>query len=825
MVSIVAPSSALEPSPLNTRADYMNPNYFVPNYLENKKLEKELKIKNRNKEASRFLEGDFIEGEDLEEAWTKFDLAKSKTLTAKQQKWKDKYPSGVLTQITLPSTQETKLIFKKTPQDQFRFVDIGWNVPEIAGAAVSGETVGGMGGSLLGPFGTVGGTFLGSLAETGVEKFIRGYDVPGLGSEVKEALTEGAIAGAFDLATRGALKIFKTISRGGITKALDTAKFSDDIAQFAEEQTLKPLVIGQVAKRPIVYSLYSQVGGTSPIVQDVTEAQLKSLRANFGKIAKDFDASQFSATELRALLKMQQDDLLKQTIKNFKGGTLDESFEKSNQALTKGIERWKINSRNMRDDLYADAFKVTDDFSFDLQPLQQKAIDINRQIKMLEKQEFVEQVKGFKIGDTGVEEKVVSQIPSKRKLTDVQDIPKEIKDFIQKIGKLDPTVSKIQFKGQVFRPFEQMKALRTKLYYLQQEEGHTGRLANELYNSLKQVMDNPITGSDEALRAYKDAAAYNLYRETTLKIPIVAKALKTETPEDVVRLYFSNTQPAEVKLIKELVKPEEFTTLKNAYTFNMMNDSSSLNKFVKNIKLNEKTTNLIYNPDEIKALTKYQHQISKLNKSELAKSVSKDVTNFDRFVMLSQEGPEVLEKAIQAAGGKNSKFVQSLKAGAYKKILDDATITDPKAGLEYLDTQKVYAGLNDLYNNKNLMKFVFNKADLAKLENFGLYTILVNRGQDVGGQIQVGALASKIGSPLRPTKVVGALIKLKQNDFIAKLLSQPYKKTLNYKQSPNWAKNKILQLAILTQSMNKQLDDERKKRVLIHPTLKRAINE
>tara|TARA_R110000824_G_C15215584_1_gene677106 strand:+ start:1036 stop:3513 length:2478 start_codon:yes stop_codon:yes gene_type:complete len=825
MVSIVAPSSALEPSPLNTRADYMNPNYFVPNYLENKKLEKELKIKNRNKEASRFLEGDFIEGEDLEESWTKFDLAKSKTLTAKQQKWKEKYyPSGVLTQMTLPLTKETKLIFKKTPQDKFRFVDIGWNLPEIAGAAVSGETVGGMVGSVLGPLGTVGGTIIGSLAETGVEK-IRGYDVPGPGSEVKEALTEGAIAGVFDVATRGALKVFKTISRGGIAKSLDTASFSGDIAKFAEEQTLKPLVIGQVAKRPIVYSLYSQVGGTSPIVQDITEAQLKSLRANFGKIAKDFDASKFSETELRVLLKMQQDDLLNQTIKNFKGGTLVESFEKSNQALTKGIERWKINSRIMRDDLYADAFKVTDDFSFDLRPLQQKAIEINRPIKMLEKQKFVEQVKGFKIGDTGVEEKVVGQIPLKRKLIDVQDIPQEIKDMVQTLGKLDSTVSKIQFQGQVFRPFEQMKALRTDLYYLQQEKGNTGRLANELYNSLKQVMDNPITGSDEALRVYKDAAAYNLYRETTLKIPIVAKVLKTETPEDVVRLYFSNTQPAEVKLIKELIKPEEFTTLKNAYTFNMMNDSSSLNKFVKNIKLNEKTTNLIYNPDEIKALTKYQHQISKLNESQLAISVSKDVTNFDRFVMLSQEGPEVLEKAIQAAGGKNSKFVQSLKAGAYKKILDDATITDPKAGLEYLDTQKVYAGLDALYTNKNLMKFVFNKADLAKLENFGLYTILVNRGQDVGGQIQVGALASKIGSPLRPVKLAGALVKLKQNDFIAKLLSQPYKKTLNYKQSPNWAKNKILQLSIMVNSMIRQLDDERKKRVLIHPTLKKGINE
>ena len=304
-------------------------------------------------------------------------------------------------------------------------------------------------------------------------------------------------------------------------------------------------------------------------------------------------------------------------------------------------------------------------------------------------------------------------------------------------------------------------------------------------------------------------------------IPVISKGLKTQTPEDFVKTNFSNTQPSEIKIIKKLVSPEQFDTLKNAYVYQMLNDTPTLNKFVRNLELNKDTTNLIFNKDQISALQKYQSSISKLDKSKLAQAVAQDVSDFDRMVLLSNEGTDTLKNIIQKQGGKDSKFAQSLRAGAFKKILDDATTQDAVGGVEYLDTKKVYAGLNELYQNKNLMEFVFNKADLKKLENFGLYTILINKGQDVGGQIQVGELASKLASPLRPAKVLGAVIKIKQNDFVAKILSQPYKASSQqaYKQSNFLNPNRLKELSIMINSTAQQLDDDRKKTILMNPNI------
>jgi len=813
MVQIVAPVDLIKTN------ENITPNITNPEYFKQAEQKLDVDIKAKNDEATRFLQGDFQAGEDLTDPWFKFTLAKNKTLTAKQQNFSNKYPNGVLTQITLPSTKETKLIYKKTPQDKFRFLDIGINAPEIMGAVASGETIGGTIGSFFSPAGTVAGTAIGSLAETGLQKGL-GYDVPSLSSELKEAGKEGVIAGSFDVATRGALKFFKSLSKGGLKSTLDTASFADDISQFASDELLEPLAIGQVAKRPVVGSIYSQVSGTSKIPQDLTVAQVKSLKNNFGKITDNFNPANFSEEQLSIILKSQQDDLLNQTVKNFNRNTLSESFERSGTALSEGIENWKNASRVKRNTLYDKAINSSDDFSFDLTDFQQTAKNVDRQIKMLQKQAYQDQVVGTQLIE-GVEAPLMQSSKLPKKYTDVADIPEAIQKEIALIQSLDPTVSKIQYKGQTFQPFEQMKALRTRLYYLQQEKGNTGRLASELFNSLKQVMDNPLTGSDEALELYKDASKYNLYREKTLKIPVISKGLKTQTPEDFVKTNFSNTQPSEIKIIKKLVSPEQFDTLKNAYVYQMLNDTPTLNKFVRNLELNKDTTNLIFNKDQISALQKYQSSISKLDKSKLAQAVAQDVSDFDRMVLLSNEGTDTLKNIIQKQGGKDSKFAQSLRAGAFKKILDDATTQDAVGGVEYLDTKKVYAGLNELYQNKNLMEFVFNKADLKKLENFGLYTILINKGQDVGGQIQVGELASKLASPLRPAKVLGAVIKIKQNDFVAKILSQPYKASSQqaYKQSNFLNPNRLKELSIMINSTAQQLDDDRKKTILMNPNI------
>ena len=829
MVTLVPPDSDIQ----QPQQDKYSPNFSslvmgTPSLMTNES-EKIRQDKLRNEEASRFLEGDFVEGENLTDAWFKFDLAGSKTLTAKQQKFKSKYPNGILTQFTLPSTNETKLIYKKNPNDKFRFLDIGVNYPEITRGLISGETIGGTIGSLRGIYGTAGGTGAGSLLETGLEKY-RGYDVPPLADELKEAGVEGVIAGGFDAATRGAIKFFKALNNKGVASAIDTSKFADDISKFAEKEMLEPLAIGQVAKRPVVGSIYSQVGGTSPIPKDKTIGQVQSLKKNFGNISSKYNADDFTKEELKTVLKLQQDDFLKQVTSKFKTGTLSESFENSNSALNRGLQNWKETTRNLRNEKYTTAINSSDDFSFDLSDLQKTANEMQRAIIMKQKTQFQNKVVGTGLTDEGVETAITKSQKLPDKYTDVQNIPQEIQKEIDLILGLDPSVAKIQYKGQTFQPFEQMKALRTRLFNLQQSDNkNIARLSSDLYNSLKGVMDNPLTGSEDALQLYKEASQYNLYRENVLKVPFITKALKNNNPEDIVRLHFKNTQPSEVKLIKELVSPDQFDTLKNAYVYQMLNDTNSLNNFVKNIQLNKNTTKLMFNDEQISALENFQEAMTKLNKSQLAKSIEQDVSNFDRMLLLSDEGYEVLQNTMKLQGGKNSKFAQSVRAGLFKKILDDATIQDPQGGTEYLDTKKIYAGLDKIYKNKNLMELVFEKSDVKKLENFGLYTILVNKGQDVGGQIQVGELASSLASPLKPIKATSAYIKLKQNDFVAKILSQNYKPSSQnaYKKSNFLNANRLKELSIMVNSTAQQLNDEKKTKVLMNPNLLNigAIND
>jgi|11_taG_2_1085331.scaffolds.fasta_scaffold00549_4 hypothetical protein len=823
MVQIIAPTN-----PVEQKQDKYSPNFAslvmgTPSLMTNES-EKIRTNKMRNDEANQFLQGDFTVGEDLTDAWFKFDLAKSKTLTAKQQKFVNKYPNGVLTQITLPSTNEVKLVYKKEPTDKFRFLDIGVNYPEIMGAVASGEMIGGILGSRFGIGGTGVGTAVGSLAETGVEK-VRGYDVPTLKEEGIEAVKEGGIATVFDAGTRGAIKTFKALASGGISKSINTSDFADSISKFAQDEFLKPLAIGQLAKRPVIFSTFTQVGQTGEVVGNLTKQQVLSLKNSIGKITDDFNPKNFSEVELDAILKLQQDDLLKQVTSKFKTGTLSESFENSNSALSKGIENWKELSRVKRNKLYDTAINSSDDFSFDLSDMQNVAKQMQRAIIMKQKPSFQNKVVGTGLTDEGVETAITKSQKLPDKYKDVQNIPQEIQKEIDLILGLDPSVAKIQYKGQTFQPFEQMKALRTRLFNLQQSDNkNISRLASDLYKSLKGVMDNPLTGSEDALQLYKEASAFNLYRETTLKVPIISKILKSSNPEDVVKNNFSNTQPSEVKLIKSLVSPEKFTTLKNAYVYQMLNDTTSLNKFVKNIQLNKDTTKLIFNDDQIKSLQQYHKSISKLDSSKLSQAVSKDVSNFERMVLISNEGYDSLKTLIQNQGGKNSKFIQSLKAGMYKKILDDATVQDPKGGTEFIDLGKLYAGMDKIYKNKNIMELVFSPEDVAKLENYGLYARLVDRSSDVGGQIQIGELASSLATPLKPAKFTGALIKIGQNDFIAKILSQPYKASSKeaYKKSNFLNENRLKELSILINRTNQQLNDkDRKTKVLFNQRINR----
>ena len=235
-----------------------------------------------NAEMNVITSGDFDGKIELNDNLLEFDMAGSKNINAKRQKFLEQYPNGTLTPVQL-SNGDVKLIYKKEENDPYRFVNRGVNYPEITRAIVSGDLIGGLIGSRFNPMFTGVGTGVGSLLEYGVET-ARGYETQTGEKELKEATLEGLVAGGLDFATRKLFSLYKKFKNAGNVKILDVADFADDVAKFAEEETLEPLIKGNVLKTPVWQSAFAQSQITSPSGLNTFNKQIKTLQKRFGSM-------------------------------------------------------------------------------------------------------------------------------------------------------------------------------------------------------------------------------------------------------------------------------------------------------------------------------------------------------------------------------------------------------------------------------------------------------------------------------------------------------------------------------------------------------------
>ena len=708
----------------------------------------EQQIALENQELLAKFAGNFDPSTELNDNLLEFDLSKSKNLTAKQQKFNEIYPNGILTPLALENG-DIKLFYKKKPNDPFRFVNRGVNVPEIAGALASGElVVGGIAAGLSAPFspavqvGAVGvGTGVGSMLDTGLEK-LRGYETASLEDELKEAAFDGLFASGVDIATRGAFKVFSKIKNRGNVKVLDIQGYSDDLARFAQKENLTPLVKGNVVESELLKSTFAQTKITNPRAIRNQRIQEQSLLNKFGDMGSTFDPTLFSSNELGLILKSQSDDLV-QTL--FKSTDLEKplarDFLEVGKDFVEGIKTWKIGSRNIRDDLYAEAFKQADDVVFDISPLQKIGTDIRKVVTGRGKPGVSKIVPTGILDETG--QAITRNTVPVETAVPLDKLPTEVLDVIKDIKALSPQMT--TYQG--FNPIEQLKTLRTRVFNLQQSDDAATKLyANKLYSGILDVMHDPISGNKSFLNAYRQASNWNKYREDTLNLSVIKKSLKSDSIEDIIQSKFNITQPSEVAYIKKVFadQPDTFKMLKNSYLTDIVNDTTTLNKFINKQDLYEDVVKQIFNPNEVKAIQEFAKAKSLLNTSKLNKIVNDDVSNYERAMVLINEGYESFAKTLKSQGGKNSKYAESLKSGVFKDILDNATETSADIGRNQLNIKKLQTGLNKVKNNKALSELLFSKEELLRLSNFTLYASVIDVAEDVGGQMAKGGLASNL---------------------------------------------------------------------------------
>ena len=740
-----------------------------------------------NQEVLVKLGGDYNPQGELDDNILEFDMAGSDNLVAKQQKFKNKYPEGSLIPLTM-NDGSVELFYKKNPNEKFRSVNKGVNVPEISRAIFSGETIGGIAGSRFGVKGTAAGTAAGSLLESGIEKF-RGYEVGSAKDVALDTAKVTTFATVIDAATRGAFAIYKNVKNKNYPKNVEIEDFAADLQNFTYKNNLKPLTVGQVAKTPIVKSVYAQTKITDNTLKDITKAQANSLKKEFGKLGDDFDPSLYSDEQLEVILKSQSDEILSALINNKNVNvSLIDDFAQSGKDFLTGINKWKASTKSQRDKYYNDAIKLADDVTFDLTSLQKLVAELQKGVK----------AKGVNKGSLFDTETSIQ----------LRQLPTDIKILLDDISSLNPQVSMYQGSN----PIVQLKELRTRLFNLQQSEDPATKLyANRLYSELKDIMNNPQSGNKQFIEAYNKASKYNAYRENILNLSVIKKSLRSDSVEDIVQSKFNIINPSEVSYIKEIFKndPKTFQLLKNAYITNIVKNKSTLNKFLDNEDMYSETVKKIFSESEVKAIKEFAKAQSKINSSQLNKSIAKDISNADRAYALVSQGYDNFGQLIKSQGGKNSKFAQSTKAGIYKKILDDSTITNEQ-GINVLDLNKFSNEINKLKNNKALNDFLFTADDFKNLEMFNLYASTIDTSKDIGAELAKGAVATKVKSVANIKAKVEVAKTYFDNAISAKLLSLPYKPSNKVFNTQVLNENKFRFFIIGLNSINQNLNNERK---------------
>ena len=723
-----------------------------------------------NAEMNVITSGDFDGKIELNDNLLEFDMAGSKNINAKRQKFLEQYPNGTLTPVQL-SNGDVKLIYKKEENDPYRFVNRGVNYPEITRAIVSGDLIGGLIVSRFNPMFTGVGTGVGSLLEYGVET-ARGYETQTGEKELKEATLEGLVAGGLDFATRKLFSLYKKFKNAGNVKILDVADFADDVAKFAEEETLEPLIKGNVLKTPVWQSAFAQSQITSPSGLNTFNKQIKTLQKRFGSMGDSFDASAFTTEELSLIIKAQGDDLVQRLFSSTDiNQPLSREWLQIGQNYQQGLKNWVINSRELKDGLYKEASNLTDDLVFDVTSLQTVAKNI-KDVVRAKGVETQSQIVGTGLFDD-LGNEITRVIPGKAGPVPLLDLSKDLRDVIETIGKMDPKVS--MYQG--FDPIDQLKTLRTSVFTLQQSDNATTkRYANQLYTSLKEVMESPLSGNTEFLDFYKKASAFNSYRENILNLSVIKKSLKSDTIEDIITSKFNIAQPSEVSYIKKVLDKKTFNMLKASYLQDIASNNSSLNKFLRNENQYADVVSEIFSKTEIDAIKKFALARQKLDISTLAKIIKKDVSNAERAYALIDEGYDVFKNILIQRGGKDGKFAQSIKAGIYKKIFDDSIVTTKTGGIDVLDVKKFMVNINKIENNTALKELLFSPEELSRLKKFNLYSSFIDTSDDVGGMIQkgqAGANIKSIGNVAAAKISVGNLYL--SNAVLSKLMSIKYK--------------------------------------------------
>lgn len=739
-------------------------------------------------------------GEGFGDFITQADIARSQRPVDVERKFKSKYPEGDIQAVIFNG--DPVWVGRKTPVEKFRELGMA---PRVAGSLINEPTILGA----MGPLGasTVGGAALmtglstagGKLLQQGIEG-MRGY---GDGISPKDAAAEGGVAaGMTGLMGAGARLM------GMRPRTVRGANMDRGIIA-AEQEGLEPLVWGQVSDSPLIRSSYRQVGATSQRVANTQDAQTASLlKAVQKQVDEGLGVSGLTDDALQDIVNAQHKEL-SQIIQ-------PESLTRvsAGEALQTGAKTYKAATARLADRYYNKAAEYADGIQFDVRGARDEAARI------------LKGTEGMSIAGDGVR----VSAPARG----------EFKDALESVAALKSPIADFNDKN----AYEILKEARTRFFDLKHsDDPMVRREAGKMWSELTKAMDNPaykvtdLPGdakltqklNQDFVKANNRARDFWRVREENLEKSFVARALATDTPEKIAATYFRPGNTTALTSIKEIIPKPQWKTFTKSFQTDLMSAKTgreALTRLDNFAATDPDGLRLLMSPMEEKLTRKYLTKKMQFEASPARKFLQKNMTEAERAVGLMQKGSVAdVADLVRLSGGRNSPQAQSLKAGVYKNILDQARDTT-SSGNEIIEPRLLMKAIAD-WKKTGKLDELFSDADWARIENFNRYASPLTETTDIGGGMMRGQLSQELVSA--PTdlltdakKILTPLKKIYSNEVTAWMLSRPVSSRLPSQPLVRGLWGATAGLTEFQRELEKQ-ERELKKSVPILDRLKNAI--
>jgi hypothetical protein len=494
----------------------------------------------------------------------------------------------------------------------------------------------------------------------------------------------------------------------------------------------------------------TQTGGIVRGPGRKTTAQQEALRKHLEGAANDIPAGTPDEI-LTDVIQAQKDELA--GMLNLKElGRSD-----AGAALNSGIRVYDKSTRVFSDKLYDDAIRLGDDAQFNIEHAVEVASELDRGV-LAKGREVTEEVVSPILDEFG--KPIARDVTSSEAVKVTANPAGELGQVVDVLREIDPRISKFSVKGGEWSAFQQVKALRSRLFDLTQSDDRAvARESTKLWTALTQSLENPVSANPAFTKAWSNANAFYWVKSHNLQMAHVMRVLKTDAPSDIAATYFQPRNAAKLALMRDMMTSpgsgpngkilwDEF---RKGFQFELSSMSSpqmAINRMEAFRQFDPDGFSILMERNEYRDMLRYLTTKRKYESGPAQQQLSRVMDKAEAFVSMAREGTvgEVGQN-IRLAGGLSSDYAQAARAGVFKDILDQSSGIN-KQGIRVIDTRRLADAIEE-WQKSGKLDVLFSKAEQHRMLDVQSYASIVNIQPDMGGSLIAAQVRAKgVRTPL-----------------------------------------------------------------------------